>query len=325
MDMLRRLTIQNYQSLSRARIDLGKFTVIIGQSDVGKSAIVRAIRAAVSNQVGQAFIKTGARSAGIGLIFDDLKVGWRKAGASAEYVLEIAGRSDTFTKIGRDIPSKIASAIRMGELTIAGERIWPTIHSQFNLPFLMGATPLERARIIGQITGINTIHSATREVQARDRKAKTELSVYTKQLEETDDRIRAIGDLAAQFGRIQTAESAYQSAATSEASIAAATDLMDAIEAAHRQLASTSKAAGNLEALLSKIQLESAQEVHTNVLSAETMIDTANMLNGDIIGLDRVMDSTETELQDARRELADISVCPLCSQPLGDGHDDSTN
>jgi hypothetical protein len=92
-----------------------------------------------------------------------------------------------------------------------------------------------------------------------------------------------------------------------------------------RQLASTSKAAGNLEALLSKIQLESAQEVHTNVLSAETMIDTANMLNGDIIGLDRVMDSTETELQDARRELADISVCPLCSQPLGDGHDDSTN
>ncbi len=74
--MLREIRVKNYQSLRDVKIVPGDFTVIVGESDVGKSALVRAIKAPLINRTGQDFISDGAKQAGVALSFND---GWAVA------------------------------------------------------------------------------------------------------------------------------------------------------------------------------------------------------------------------------------------------------
>ena len=48
--MLERLEVKDYQSLADIDIPLGRFTVIVGPSGNGKSALIRALRALWENQ-----------------------------------------------------------------------------------------------------------------------------------------------------------------------------------------------------------------------------------------------------------------------------------
>ena len=72
--MLNRLRIRNFQSLEDIDLELGQFTVIIGESDTGKSAIIRALKYALINKVGTGFIRHGEKQAAVELTFEDLKV-----------------------------------------------------------------------------------------------------------------------------------------------------------------------------------------------------------------------------------------------------------
>ena len=55
--MLERIEVKDYQSLADVDIPFGRFTVIVGPSGNGKSALIRALKALCFNQVGHRFIR----------------------------------------------------------------------------------------------------------------------------------------------------------------------------------------------------------------------------------------------------------------------------
>ena len=56
-----KVTVENFQSIKRAEIDVDGFTVITGPNNSGKTALMRAIRGAFQNAPGSAFIRHGEK------------------------------------------------------------------------------------------------------------------------------------------------------------------------------------------------------------------------------------------------------------------------
>jgi DNA repair ATPase RecN len=216
---LQHLEIRGYQSLYHVALDLEPFTVIVGQSSSGKSALTRALRMMTTYQKGAAFISHGERLATIRLVTDRgtviLKRG--KTTDDNEYQIIPNGADQQprlFTKLGGDVPAEVLDFLGAGEkdtLAYAG---------QFDAPYLLKDTGGEAARTLGALTNVNVIFEGARE--SNRRKLSTSQTLRTRQgdLTATDSKIPEFRALKTQIAAIGVAEQALMDAQHWEARLA---------------------------------------------------------------------------------------------------------
>jgi energy-coupling factor transporter ATP-binding protein EcfA2 len=152
--MIKRVEVHGYQSLYKVGFDLGLFTVIYGESDVGKSALYRAIRGMVSGESGDSFISKGRKACKVGIVLDTGEtVAWvKKETKSGEYVFKAGEDSDIqYFKRSRRLPMEIAKTLRFGEIQIDSDRFFPNFHGQFDPLFLLFESSGKRARLLGSL------------------------------------------------------------------------------------------------------------------------------------------------------------------------------
>lgn len=183
--MLRRLTVNNYQSLHAVSLELGPFTVVVGPSSSGKSALVRAVKHLVSNSRGSSYVthgkKTSTVSAEVVNASHDstaYRVALTRGEGVGKYELYVHqeqpgdpewGFSKDFTKLGGTVPAEVTEALGIqpgAALNFAG---------QFDRPYLLDSSPAEVARNLGQLTNVSTVFAAAREAARRQREAQSEL------------------------------------------------------------------------------------------------------------------------------------------------------
>lgn len=157
--MLAQVVIQNFQSLESAVLDLAPLTVFVGKGDSGKSAILRALRAALFNDGGDEYVRHGTDQATVALAFADGNILiWDKPrGKGASYNLN----GQSFTKLAGQVPEEIVAATGFREIEIdSGTTISPQIHDQFDQPFVMFESGSKIARILGSLTKLNAVVQA---------------------------------------------------------------------------------------------------------------------------------------------------------------------
>jgi DNA repair ATPase RecN len=123
--------IKNFQSIGNISFDVEGFTVIVGKNNLGKSAIIRAIDAALTNRTGSEFVRWGKTKAEVSLKKDALDVSWAK-GESATY--KVNGQS--FSKLNRAIPQPILDA-GVKKIEIGDQKLNPLVAHQFEELFLL--------------------------------------------------------------------------------------------------------------------------------------------------------------------------------------------
>jgi AAA15 family ATPase/GTPase len=117
--MINSLDVRNFQSLKDVHLDLGLLTVIVGDSNTGKSAVVRALKALASNLRGSSAITLGCRTASISAVCDDSKVTLEKSDTSSSYRVSKAGEPDReFTKIAGETPEEISSLLGLNPVKV---------------------------------------------------------------------------------------------------------------------------------------------------------------------------------------------------------------
>jgi exonuclease SbcC len=216
--MIRRVLIKNFQSLVNARLELGSFTVVVGESDLGKSAIIRAMRALATNQVGQSFINREAKSTGIQIDTDDGTVAWTK-GQSAEYKIKTPEwpTAQTFDKTGRIVPDEVQTLLQLSGLQIGDDTFLPNFSDQFDLPFLVDASPITRARLLGELSGVNILYLAIAEAKRLEQAAKRLQTTRQSDLEKAKGRLKvydSIPNLDAKLKRAETSVKAEKAVST---------------------------------------------------------------------------------------------------------------
>lgn len=145
---IKEVGVQGYQSLYKVGLKLGQFTVIYGESDVGKSALYRAIRALLTAESGDSFISKGENRAGVALRLNSgEKVVWiKRRGKSCEYKM-----GEESWRRNRTLPLGVSKVLRLSPLTVDGDKFYPNLRGQFDSLFLLFESSPKRARILGTL------------------------------------------------------------------------------------------------------------------------------------------------------------------------------
>lgn len=214
--MFNSVTLQDFQSHQNTRLELGPFTVIVGSSSSGKSAVVRALRLVAENARGTTYVRQGAKSAKVTLEasrpgdVEPIVVSVERGKSISAYTLRMPGSHDEpmlFTKCASSVPEQVVEALGLGE-----SRLW--IAGQFDRPYLLDETGAEVARVLGKLTNVTMIYAAVRETNRRAAEARRMHSAKSAELAEAQAEIAKYATLPA---RLRAAESANDALARAEA------------------------------------------------------------------------------------------------------------
>ena len=172
-----RVHIQNFQSLQDVHFEVSGFTVLIGRSNLGKSAAIRAIEGALFNAPVDAYVRDGASSLMVHLSSPDFDIKWRKGGGHNDY--EVDGVS--YESVGRDVPDVIRQK-GFRDIEVNKNQLRVQVSDQFHPLFLLDCSGTDAAQAISDVNRIYEIQSAQEAVDKDRRSVKAEIKVREKDL-----------------------------------------------------------------------------------------------------------------------------------------------
>lgn len=177
------IRIKNYQSIGDISFKIDGFTVITGKNNIGKSAIIRAINAALTNQTGTGFIRKGKKQTEVHIKRDNLDLEWKK-GESAVYTVN----GEVFSKLNRDVPEPLLKA-GFRKIDLPDLKLNPLVAKQFEEIFLLDESGSVVTETLSYIYKLDTISTADSLCQKDLKNEKTLLKTREKDLQTLDEKL----------------------------------------------------------------------------------------------------------------------------------------
>lgn len=189
--------MKQFQSLESVSVEVEGFTVITGITNVGKSALVRAVGAAVFGMPGDHYIRYGAAQCGVGIADTDLKLKWYKvaagkAGVGRTTSLELNGV--THTKIGKE-QAALTVDYGLREIETSGPTLRPQIAMQHDPIFLLTQSPATVAEVLKLLGRVDVVTEAQRRVRKDCKEVEGRAKVREQDIEQAKERVTELGDL----------------------------------------------------------------------------------------------------------------------------------
>lgn len=301
--MITRLSIRNFQSLHVVDLDLAQFTVIVGPSSSGKSALVRAIRTLASNARGTGFISTWAKRTVIEADLADTTdpethrgtltlTRGKKADENAYEIAPPPGPmedapSSRFTKLGGAVPPEVTAFLGIEP----GDSL--RLASQFDHPYLLDDAPGEVARTLAALTNVDTVLAAAREANRTRMNAGTVLRHRQADLDAASTRLERFTALKTWIPAVQAAEAGLQGCFILETRIKNLTSALSRLEAAERVISRTApllaRPVPSLDTVDSLLpRMRSLTQAASRLKAAQERLDAAPAPRGTLPSLDRL-------------------------------------
>ncbi len=198
MKKFKSLTLENFQSHEHTTIDFDEnFTVIVGASDQGKSAIIRALKWVLFNEPqGDEFIRVGASEVRVTLTLDDGTVIIRERGKKNRYVLRQGEDEYVFESFGRGVPKEILNAHGITSVKLDENlSLRLPLSEQLDGPFLLSESKPTKAKTIGYLSGVNIIDKAIRDVSLEIKQKSAEERSKNESISRITGELKDFGDL----------------------------------------------------------------------------------------------------------------------------------
>jgi len=220
--MIKTISVQNFQSHKNSVIKLSPgVNAFIGDSDHGKTAILRAINWCVNNKPsGDAFRSFWGGETKVALSVDNHidVTRYRDDNTNDYFLAEYDGEEDTptqyekYTAFGQGVPEQITDALNIKDINF---------QSQMSSSFLLSSSSGEVARYLNSIVGLDIIDTAMYNINKIKREEERELKFQEDKLEsskkeleqynDVDDRRRALDRLLSLEQRIVSRKEKYAS------------------------------------------------------------------------------------------------------------------
>lgn len=317
---LDRLTVTNFQSVEKADIELGGFTVIVGPSNSGKSALLRALRAATRNSVPASAVRVGKTMFTVGLETEEgARVSIERGKSHSTYrVTPPEKEEQVFTKAGRTVPDDVQTALAM-PLPTGPDLVFSF---QIDPPFLLSETGTVAAKTLGDLTNVSKLHEASREANRR----RLEASKIVKIRE--DDAVGCASAMQTRFGDLPAHNSAVKTARTMlgevkdqarrRDTLISLLEALSTIEAAERDIRT------RLDTLPEPADIDFLSEKAGSLLADRhallDSIDTiAKITHAEDVLNRELKDAADAEVQYEREHheaLVQAGQCPTCGQEV---------
>jgi DNA repair exonuclease SbcCD ATPase subunit len=313
--MLQTIQIHNFQSHENSQLELTPgINTLVGDSDCGKSAVMRSILWAITNSPqGDAYVsdwtKTpkGKQMAGAAT-YVDIDTRPEKSGGPFRVVrkrtpdfngYEVFDGSDStqFEALRTDVPREVSQCFNIGPVNI---------QRQMDPPFLIASTPGEAARFINQLVNLTDIDEAQTEINSLGRSCSADLRAATASLEKAEvlvqgmewvDRLQELAEnltgLEARMNEAQQKSrdldeglNRYRAAQATYEALSGLEMAQEALEKARRIGVDIGAASGKYNRLVASLKqyraLPDVESLSSMIEGADIVLDKARNLEGRI-------------------------------------------
>lgn len=171
MKYIKTLHLVNFQSHKDSIIDLHPgLNIFVGESDQGKTAIIRALRWLIYNEPrGNAFIRVGETGCSVtATLSNGTKITRLRDESKRQnrYIIKYPESEElVLEKFKNEVPIEVQKELGISPLWIdTDQKTELNIARQLDNPFLIAESPANRAKIIGRIANLHIIDAAQREL-----------------------------------------------------------------------------------------------------------------------------------------------------------------
>lgn len=177
--MLKSLRIQNFQSHEDSLLEFDPgVNVIIGQSDSGKTAILRALRWLLTNRPGgDAFRSNWGGNTIVNLAVEKERIQRIKTAKENMYVLN----DQELKAIGMDVPDEIKLLLNMDNINV---------QEQLDRPFLLDNSPGEVAQHFNQIARLDVIDIGRKNIEKWSRQIESDIRYKESEKNRLEDNLK---------------------------------------------------------------------------------------------------------------------------------------
>jgi hypothetical protein len=219
------IEIKDFQAIEHLDLCIDRVTAIVGGSNIGKSSVVRALKCALTNSTGTAFVrhslqcarvlkgsKTCKCQSSVHIVMEDFDLFWEKGDAVNRYTFN----KKVYDKPGQGIPEFLVdkgfSPVKIGD-TLGSIQV----ADQFFPIFLLNQSGPAVAEAISDVSRLDRINRAAKAAE-KDRKeaASTKklreedavtLRVRLQQYEGLDEAVLRVSKVESQSSEVEAAES----------------------------------------------------------------------------------------------------------------------
>lgn len=170
--MIKLLDVKNFQSHRSSRLEFtAGVNILVGTSDSGKSAALRALLWLATNRPsGDAFRSTWGGATQVEVVVDDSTICRIKDKGINEYTQHtlVPHQSLTYKALGQDVPAEIVTALGLADVNV---------QHQMDSPFLLSNdwSPGRVAAYLNEVAGLDVIDRAQTGINARARQITADL------------------------------------------------------------------------------------------------------------------------------------------------------
>lgn len=349
--MIKEIKIRNFQSHKRTTISFSdKVNAIVGPSDCGKSAILRALRWVLFNdQAGEAFRAHDSERTAVTLSTENIDIMRLRSNKDNSYSIDDHDSdSKLFEKVRGEVPEEISKILNMDLINV---------QTQMDAPFLLSESPAEVGRILNKAAGIDDIDKSMSKINTMERENSKELGIRNKDLADADKELALYRGLERIDADVCAVEKVYKILTTTQGSIRNINTTLEELEKVEikidalkplakisldealelqKELQITTENANSLEDLLASLS-----KVEENIESAE-IITMQSIILHEALSIQNELNENEQDIKNLKALLVDIgscgedveskedelntltekfnklmpSVCPLCEQEI---------
>jgi len=192
MIYIKKVILENFQSHKYTEFEFDHgLNVIVGPSDQGKTAIIRALKWVLFNEPsGDFFVREGETECSVTVVFSNgIKLKrYRSKTKNYYYLYDNDGQEIVYEGFGTKVPQDIIDKISLRKVLLDENR--PNlinIGEQLEGPFLLSEKNSTRANAIGRLVGVHIIDDALKDTLRDNRN----LSMKKKSLEESVENLTA--------------------------------------------------------------------------------------------------------------------------------------
>lgn len=294
---LQKITLRNFQRHRKLTVAFDQsITVLTGRSDVGKSAVLRALRWVCQNSPsGDAFIRHGAKFVRVRLVADG-KVIVRKKGKENAYLLG----DKKYVAFGAGVPTPIAETLNVSDENFQG---------QFDPVYWLAQSPGQVSRSLNQIVNLGAIDKSLAHIASEARKAGVAVEVSQNRLKQARSDRDGLNWVPGLLNNLGNLEKHYTRIDLLRTRIASLASLLGQVRHAKQQ---AQIASGAIQSGLAAVEAgRKVRQVSERVETLRELI--AECQNGK----DRLC-RVRNELAAAKRRFdrATGGACPICGRQL---------
>jgi exonuclease SbcC len=206
--MIKSLQIQNFQSHKDTTLDFhAGVNVLTGQSDCGKSAILRALNWLINNRPsGDSFRSDWGGDTVVVIEADDWIITRGKTNKDNTYTTSKGASSGvlTYKAMGQGVPEEVISALNMPPLNI---------QYQMDAPFLLSLSEGQVAQYLNEIAKLDVIDKATTNINNKIKRLNANIETTKANLEDTQAKLKDIAYIEEMEKKVKQLETASGSVA----------------------------------------------------------------------------------------------------------------